>query len=174
MYTMYKQCSVSSSVEEGTQTTPPPVKIGLTKSASTLLKPISRLSRNNSQRMLSRNKNSSLENENTVSFLKETFSKNTIQKVPIARIEMIVKKKQKLPKLKLSNNFRIQKHNKQKSDMLTSTKYKITYIQRGLNLKIPIIQFNYFNPYNRGRQRSLVSVKKTYSSMTYHNQFNLS
>lgn len=174
MYTMYKQCSVSSSVEEGTQTTPPPVKIGLTKSASTLLKPISRLSRNNSQRMLSRNKNSSLENENTVSFLKETFSKNTIQKVPIARIEMIVKKKQKLPKLKLSNNFRIQKHNKQKSDMLTSTKYKITYIQRGLNLKIPIIQFNYFNPYNRGRQHSLVSVKKTYSSMTYHNQFNLS
>lgn len=174
MYTMYKQCSVSSSVEEGTQTTPPPVKIGLTKSASTLLKPISRLSRNNSQRMLSRNKNSSLENENTVSFLKETFSKNTIQKVPIARIEMIVKKKQKLPKLKLSNNFRIQKHNKQKSDMLTSTKYKITYIQRGLNLKIPIIQFNYFNPYNRGRQRSLVSVKKTYSSMTYHNQFNFS
>lgn len=174
MYTMYKQCSFSSSVEEGTQTTPPPVKIGLTKSTSTLLKPISRLSRNNSQRMLSRNKNSSLENENTVSFLKETFSKNTIQKVPIARIEMIVKKKQKLPKLKLSNNFRIQKHNKQKSDMLTSTKYKITYIQRGLNLKIPIIQFNYFNPYNRGRQRSLVSVKKTYSSMTYHNQFNLS
>ena len=174
MYTMYKQCSFSSSVEEGTQTTPPPVKIGLTKSASTLLKPISRLSRNNSLRMLSRNKNSSLENENTVSFLKETFSKNTIQKVPIARIEMIVKKKKKLPKLKLSNNFRIQKHNKQKSDMLTSTKYKITYIQRGLNLKIPIIQFNYFNPYNRGRQRSLVSVKKTYSSMTYHNQFNLS
>ena len=108
MYTMYKQCSVSSSVEEGTQTTPPPVKIGLTKSTSTLLKPISRLSRNNSQRMLSPNKKSSLDNANTVSFLKETFCRNTIQKVPIARIEMIVKKKQKLPKLKLSNNFRIQ------------------------------------------------------------------
>ena len=154
MYTMYKQCSVSSSVEEGTQTTPPPVKIGLTKSTSTLLKPISRLSRNNSQRMLSRNKNSSLDNANTVSFLKETFCRNTIQKVPIARIEMIVKKRQ--------------------NDMLTSTKYKITYIQRGLNLKVPIIQFNYSNPYNRGRQRSLVSVKRTYSSMTYHNQFNLS
>ena len=174
MYTMYKQCSVSSSVEEGTQTTPPPVKIGLTKSTSTLLKPISRLSRNNSQRMISRNKNSSLDNANTVSFLKETFCRNTIQKVPIARIEMIVKKRQKLPKLKLSNNFRIQKHKNQKSDMLTSTKYKITYIQRSLNLKVPIIQFNYCNPYNRGRQRSLVSVKRTYSSMTYHNQFNLS
>ena len=50
MYSMYKQCSVSSSVEEGTQTTPPPVKIGLTKSTSTLLKPISRLSRNHSRR----------------------------------------------------------------------------------------------------------------------------
>ena len=87
---------------------------------------------------------------------------------------MIVKKRQKLPKLKLSNNFRIQKHKNQKSDMLTSTKYTITYIQRGLNLKVPIIQFNYSNPYNRGRQRSLVSVKRTYSSMTYHNQFNLS
>ena len=80
MYTMYKQCSVSSSVEEGTQTTPPPVKIGLTKSTSTLLKPISRLSRNNSQRMSSRNKNSSLDNANTVSFLKETFCRNTASK----------------------------------------------------------------------------------------------
>lgn len=165
MYTMYKQCSVSSSVEEGTQTTPPPMKINLTKSASTLIKPISRFLRNNSQHPISRNKKSSFDNANTVSFLRETFSNNTTQRIPIARIEMIVKKKQKLPKLKLSNNFRIQKHIKQKSDILSNTKYKITYIQRGLNLKIPIIQFNYFNSHYREKQRSLVSVKKTFSSM---------